>query len=450
MVDGTVVNPDIPGTEEGTASPGYSFRSPSDLSPADFVHTDDVIIPARACVGWDCISGEDFGSLGYKTLTLKQSTLRIQFEDTSTSLNTPTNGWQITINDPFYGGAEYFSITDLDGGTAPFKMEAGAPDSSLYIDDEGHIGIGTSIPHSYSDLYILAGYYLSIRLEQSGGAESEQIWDIVNENSFFISDKSAGTFPFWIHNDVPSYSLYMARISGNIGMGTQSPDSALNILTGSNMVTPQPDTVLHLENDDEEGYGTDLTITAAADKSSRIHFARPEDPDAGGIYYSHTTDNFTFVAAGATRMQLGPGVGTLPEVEVFGDLSITGSLSKGGGGFKIDHPLEPDKKYLHHSFVESPDMKNVYDGNVELDDKGEAWIQMPDYFEALNREFRYQLTPIGGPAPSLFVAEKISDNRFTIAGGPAELLVSWMVTGVRKDTWAQANHIQVEESKSRN
>ena len=132
VVDGTVVNPDIPGTEEGTASPGYSFRSPSDLSPADFVHTDDVIIPARACVGWDCISGEDFGSLGYKTLKLKQSTLRIQFEDTSTSLNTPTNGWQITINDPFYGGAEYFSITDLDGGTAPFKMEAGAPDSSLY------------------------------------------------------------------------------------------------------------------------------------------------------------------------------------------------------------------------------------------------------------------------------------------------------------------------------
>ena len=216
------------------------------------------------------------------------------------------------------------------------------------------------------------------------------------------------------------------------------------------MLTPQPDTVLHLENDDGEGYGTDLTITAARDKSSRIHFARPGDPDAGGIYYNHATDNFTFVAAGVTRMPLGPGVGTLPEVEVFGDLSITGSPSKGGGGFKIDHPLEPDKKFLSHSFVESPDMKNVYDGNVELDDKGEDWIQMPDYFEALNREFRYQLTPIGGPAPSLFIAEMISDNRFKIGGGPAGLLVSWQVTGVRKDTWAQANRIQVEASKSRN
>ena len=168
------------------------------------------------------------------------------------------------------------------------------------------------------------------------------------------------------------------------------------------------------------------------------------------VYYNNTTDNFTFVSAGQARMQLGPGAGNEPEVYFYGDVSITGSLSKGGGGFKIDHPLEPDKKFLSHSFVESPDMKNVYDGNVELDDKGEAWIQMPDYFEALNREFRYQLTPIGGAAPSLHVAEKISGNRFKIAGGPAGLEVSWMVTGVRKDTWAEANRIQVEESKSRN
>ena len=75
---------------------------------------------------------------------------------------------------------------------------------------------------------------------------------------------------------------------------------------------------------------------------------------------------------------------------------------------------------------------------------------MPDYFEALNREFRYQLTPIGGAAPSLHVAEKISGNRFKIAGGPVGLEVSWQVTGVRKDTWAEANRIKVEESKSRN
>ena len=48
-------------------------------------------------------------------------------------------------------------------------------------------------------------------------------------------------------------------------------------------------------------------------------------------------------------------------------------------------------KYLSHSFVESPDMKNVYDGMVTLDNKGEAEIDLPDWFGALNKDYRYQL-----------------------------------------------------------
>jgi hypothetical protein len=118
-----------------------------------------------------------------------------------------------------------------------------------------------------------------------------------------------------------------------------------------------------------------------------------------------------------------------------------GRLSKGGGGFKIDHPLDPDNKYLYHSFVESPDMMNVYNGNVTLDKKGEAWVKLPDYFEALNEEFRYQLTPIGAPAPNLHVAKEISDNSFLIAGGKAGIEVSWQVTGIRKDAYAKAHRI---------
>src|SRR5262249_48563045 len=78
-----------------------------------------------------------------------------------------------------------------------------------------------------------------------------------------------------------------------------------------------------------------------------------------------------------------------------GDVQIGGNLSKGGGSFKIDHPLDPENKYLYHSFVESPDMKNIYDGTVTTDESGEATITLPGYFEALNRDFRYQLTVIG-------------------------------------------------------
>ncbi len=66
------------------------------------------------------------------------------------------------------------------------------------------------------------------------------------------------------------------------------------------------------------------------------------------------------------------------------------------------------RKYLAHSFVESPDMKNVYDGNVVLDAVGQAVVELPDYFDALNRDFRYQLTAIGAPGPNLYISEKIS------------------------------------------
>jgi hypothetical protein len=129
-----------------------------------------------------------------------------------------------------------------------------------------------------------------------------------------------------------------------------------------------------------------------------------------------------------------------------GNVQVTGNLSKGGGSFKIDHPLDPENKYLYHSFVESPDMMNVYNGNVTTNDKGEATVQLPEWFSALNRDFRYQLTTIGQHADA-WVATKISDNRFTIATDKPNVEVSWQVTGIRHDPYANAHRIPVEEDK---
>jgi hypothetical protein len=129
-----------------------------------------------------------------------------------------------------------------------------------------------------------------------------------------------------------------------------------------------------------------------------------------------------------------------------GKVHITGALTKGSGSFKIDHPLDPANKYLSHSFVESPDMMNVYNGNVTLDDAGEAVVELPAWFEVLNRNFRYQLTCIGSFAP-VYVAEEVSDNRFRIAGGSPGMKVSWQVTGIRQDAFAKAHPIVVEEEK---
>jgi hypothetical protein len=130
-----------------------------------------------------------------------------------------------------------------------------------------------------------------------------------------------------------------------------------------------------------------------------------------------------------------------------GDVRVTGTMSKGGGSFKIDHPLDPENRYLQHSFVESPDMMNVYNGNVVLGEEGAAWVTLPDWFEALNQDYRYQLTCIGGFAP-VYIAREIEGNRFQIAGGKPGLEVSWQVTGIRHDPFAEANRIVVEVDKS--
>jgi hypothetical protein len=130
-----------------------------------------------------------------------------------------------------------------------------------------------------------------------------------------------------------------------------------------------------------------------------------------------------------------------------GNVEVLGTLSKSGGAFKIDHPLDPARKYLSHSFVESPDMKNIYDGVVTLDAKGEATVALPGYFETLNRDLRYQLTALGAAAPDLHVKMRVAKARFRIAGGTAGQEVCWQVTGIRQDPFAEAHRIVVEEAK---
>jgi hypothetical protein len=131
-----------------------------------------------------------------------------------------------------------------------------------------------------------------------------------------------------------------------------------------------------------------------------------------------------------------------------GDLATTGTLSKAAGSFVIDHPLDPTRKTLSHSFVESPDMMNIYNGIATTDAKGRARITLPVWFGALNRDFRYQLTTIGGWSEAWISAE-IIDNKFTIATREAATRVSWQVTGVRKDAYAEAHRIPVVSTKPR-
>ena len=135
------------------------------VASADQVILDDLIVDGSLCVGFDCVNGESFG---FDTIRMKENNIRIKAQDTSTSASFPTNDWQLTFNDTSNGGANKFSIDDIDGGRTPFTIEAGAPSHSLYTDDGGRIGFGTATP--VVELHVKDGDTPTLRLEQDGSS----------------------------------------------------------------------------------------------------------------------------------------------------------------------------------------------------------------------------------------------------------------------------------------
>lgn len=137
----------------------------------------------------------------------------------------------------------------------------------------------------------------------------------------------------------------------------------------------------------------------------------------------------------------------LGKVDIIGELDLTGSFTHNGTKSQIDHPLDPANKFLLHTSVESSERKNVYDGNVVTDETGHAEVHLPDWFETLNGDFRYQLTVVGQFAQAI-IQEKIQDNFFTIRTDRPNVEVSWQVTGIRHDPYAKANPLEVETMKT--
>jgi hypothetical protein len=232
----------------------------------------------------------------------------------------------------------------------------------------------------------------------------------------------------------------MGYFSGNVGIGTSNPQSKLSV--GGDGVA---NTAVYGTASNKGVYGSSSAGTGVYGYSGGGEGVHGKSFYSTGVLGESVTGDGVHGWSDSGYGVYGKSVdGYAGYFE--GKVHITGKLSKGSGSFKIDHPLDPENKSLQHSFVESPDMMNVYNGNITLDENGEAVVQLPEYFEALNYGFRYQLTCIGGFA-QVYIAEEISNNRFKIAGGNSGMKVSWQVTGVRQDPYAVANRIQVEEDK---
>ncbi len=314
------------------------------------------------------------------------------------------------------GPSNGYVLTSDSSGNGTWQAAPGGSDSdwvisgsNMYSGVSGNVGIGDSTPGAKLDIGGLA------RIQGVGwpltGAGLELAYgSSLNRGYVQVYDRGAGEWG----------QLYLGN--GQVGIGVLNPTSKLHVSSGL------PGELIRAET----SYASDAVHAVSA--GTAVY-------GGGGTGVHGNGSSFGVYGESAAYAGWLDG-----QVQVVGNLFVSGTVSKGGGNFKIDHPLDPAKKYLNHSFVESPDMKNVYDGVVVLDGSGGASVELPEWFQTLNRDFRYQLTCIGGFAP-VYISEKVSGNRFAIAGGQPGMEVCWQVTGIRQDPFAEAYRIPVEEDK---
>jgi hypothetical protein len=389
-------------------------------------------------------------------------------------INVSLSGANATGAQTTYGTYLSNTHTGTSNNVGLYATASGGSNNYAAIFDAGNVGIGTTAPGS---------------LLQIAGANAFNVpTGEITLTRYWVNDSTvAGSSLFHFYNNTDNYEYLAFGVAG-AGGSSNKPNQLSQIkmvvgTTGSvGIGTTAPGTGGTLQSGARV-----LDIVGAAGQNAFLRVLGGAGGTKGGLiignndgsgtnYGQFTFDNnantFTinqlyssgYLGLGANSRTNdlvilstngNVGIGTTDPgsyklnvngtAYVSGAMTVGGYLTKSGGGFTIDHPLDPANKVLTHSFVESPDMKDLYDGVVVLDANGESTIELPDWFEALNRDFRYQLTPIGR-AGMLYVKEEIKDNKFTIGGEPGTK-VSWQVTGTRKDAWAEKYRPKIEEEK---
>jgi len=331
------------------------------------------------------------------------------------------------------------------GANATINFQTGdgtaAPTSRMFVTAAGNVGIGTVAPAANLEIAGTVGL-----LVDSPGTITGTI---VGNGSGLTSLPAAsltGTLP-------------TAALSGVNGSGLISLNAA-SLTTGTLPSTALPGNValvnaanMFTTSQAISAAGTGLSIASSGSGSTALS-VQATDTTTSNIAISGAADGLdgTGVYGQAGSGSNAYGVWGLSSTgyagQFSGNVNITGTLTGAAESLRIDHPLDPADKYLYHASVESSEMMNIYTGNAVLDESGAGVVQLPSWFEALNTDFRYQLTAVGGPGPGLYVAQEIQNNSFRIAGGTSGLKVSWQVTGVRQDAFARANPLVVEVEKS--
>jgi hypothetical protein len=327
IANGAIVTPegDEPRTSTGTLTRRTTMAAPDQaVITNDQVILDDLIVVGSGCIGQDCVNNENFG---FDTIRMKENNLRIKAQDTSNSGSFPTNDWQITFNDSANGGLNKFSIDDIDGGRTPFTIEAGAPSHSLYVDDGGLVGLGTSTP--VVELHVKDGDTPTLRLEQDGSSGfTPQTWDVAgNETNFFVRDVTNGsTLPIRLRPGAPSSSIEVAS-NGNVGIGSAPDATSVFHVKRTGNVLP----VFESSN------GNAVQFRIKSDSANRRIVALDGSDNQQSQIVLANNGHFEF---------LGPSVGDVRATLDATGLDVNGTIKLNGTQIHPDYVFEPQYDLL--------------------------------------------------------------------------------------------------------
>ncbi|MBI1824760.1 MAG: hypothetical protein HY287_06470 [Planctomycetes bacterium] len=446
----------------GTTTPAFPLTLQTPPSAFGFLHTDGNRSLATYLTPGECRFGSLGGndSLEFMTFALTRMTIT---PAGYVGIGTATPAFPLTLQTP--PSAFGFLHTDGSRSLATYLTPGecrfgslGGNDSLAFmtvaatrmtITPGGNVGIGTGSP----------GNTLTVAGPNNFGAASGSL-ELLNTTpgtgrSFLIGSAQQGLFQI---ADVTAggATRLVLNASGIVGIGTATPNAAtqLNVVTnGSGFQAVRGDAANGngvVGTSATGGYGATAGISLAADSGIGVYGQADAGVNAIGVS-GHSTQG-TGVTAEGLRIGLYATTsnGVFPNVagQFVGDVDVVGEFHVSGTKqFRIDHPHDPENKYLTHYCTEGPEPLNVYRGTIRLDADGQAEVNLPDYFEDINKDFTYSLTAIGTPMPNLHIAAEVADNRFQIAGGTPGGKVCWQVSGVRNDLYLRRHGAPVETLK---